>query len=85
MLIASHMRRCTKILSSKGIIEKEGIIEKISYDSRAYESVEEKSLYLRLCAGKRRKKEFMHLSVKMKLGSQKRDIDSSLKFNTKCY
>ena len=33
----------------------EGIIKKISYDRRAYESVDEKA-YLRLCPEKRRKK-----------------------------
>ena len=33
-------------------------MKKIPYERRAYESVDEKSLYLRLCPEKRRKKEF---------------------------
>ena len=46
------MRRSAKIL----ILNKEGIIEKISYERRAYDrSVDEKSLS-RLCPEKRRKK-----------------------------
>ena len=53
------MRRSAKIL----ILNKEGIIEKISYERRAYESVDEKSL----CPEKRRKKEFMHLRVNLTL------------------
>ena len=40
MHFVSCMRRSAKIL----ILNKEGIIEKISYESRAYESVDEKSL-----------------------------------------
>ena len=40
MLFASYMQRSTEIL----ILNKEGIIEKISYEHRAYESVDEKSL-----------------------------------------
>ena len=59
MRFVSYMRRSAKIL----ILNKEGIIVKTSYDRRAYESVDEKSL-LRLCPEKRRKKEFMHLRVK---------------------
>ena len=39
-----------------------GIIEKISYERRDYESVDKRA-YLRLCPEKRRKKEFMHLRV----------------------
>ena len=52
------MRRSTKIL----ILNKEGIIEKNSYERRAFESVDERSLSL-LCPEKRRKNEFMHLRV----------------------
>ena len=40
MLFVSYMRRSAKIL----ILNKEGIIEKISDERRAYESVDEKSL-----------------------------------------
>ena len=40
MLFASYMRRSDKIL----ILNKEGIIKKISYERGAYESVDEKSL-----------------------------------------
>ena len=40
MLFVSYMRRSSKIL----ILNKEGIIEKISYKRRAHESVDEKSL-----------------------------------------
>ena len=40
MRFVSYMRRSAKIL----ILNKEGIIEKISYERRAYESVDEKSL-----------------------------------------
>ena len=40
MLFVSYMRRSAKIL----ILNKEGIIEKISYGRRAHESVDEKSL-----------------------------------------
>ena len=40
MYLVSCMRRRGKIL----ILNKEGIIEKISYERRAYESVDEKSL-----------------------------------------
>ena len=40
MHLVSYMRRSGKIL----ILNKEGIIEKISYKRRAYESVDEKSL-----------------------------------------
>ena len=39
MLFVSYMRRSAKIL-----ILNTGIIEKINYDRRAYESVDEKSL-----------------------------------------
>ena len=45
------MRRSAKIL----ILNKEGIIEKISFEHRAYESADEKA-YLRLCPEKRQKK-----------------------------
>ena len=38
MRFVSYMRRSAKIL----ILNKEGIIEKISYERRAYESVDEK-------------------------------------------
>ena len=40
MLFVSYVRRSAKIL----ILNKEGIIEKISYECRAYESVDGKSL-----------------------------------------
>ena len=40
MRFVSHMRRSAKIL----ILNKEGIIEKISYGRHAYESVDEKNL-----------------------------------------
>ena len=40
MLFVIHVRRSAKIL----ILNNEGIIEKISYERRAYESVDEKSL-----------------------------------------
>ena len=40
MLFVLYVRRSAKIL----ILNKEGIIEKISYERRAYESVDEKSL-----------------------------------------
>ena len=40
MLFVSYMRRSAKIL----ILYKEGIIEKIYYERRAYESIDEKSL-----------------------------------------
>ena len=56
MLFVSYVRRSAKIL----ILNKEGIIEKISYERCAYESVGERA-FLRLCTEKRRKKEFMHL------------------------
>ena len=39
MLFVLYVRRCDKIL----ILNKEGIIKKISYKRRAYESVDEKS------------------------------------------
>ena len=54
------MRRSAKIL----ILNKEGIIEKISYERRAYESVDKKSLSL-VMSRKTTKKEFMHLRVKL--------------------
>ena len=41
MRFVSYMRRSAKIL----ILNKEGIIEKISYELRPYESVDKKSLY----------------------------------------
>ena len=40
MHLVSYLRRSGKIL----ILNKEGIIEKISYEHRAFESVDEKSL-----------------------------------------
>ena len=40
MLFVSYMRRNAKIL----ILNEEGIIEKISYERRAYESVDDKRL-----------------------------------------
>ena len=40
MRFVSYMRRSAKIL----ILNKEGIIEKISYERRTYESVDEKNL-----------------------------------------
>ena len=40
MRLVSYMRRNAKIL----ILNKEGTIKKISYERRAYESVDEKSL-----------------------------------------
>ena len=49
-----NMRRNAKIL----ILILEGIIKKISYERRDYESVDEKKTYLRLCPEKVRKKEF---------------------------
>ena len=56
------MRRSAKIL----ILNKEGIIEKISYDRRAYASVNEKRLSYRLCPEKTtKKKEFLYLRVKV--------------------
>ena len=55
MRFVSYMRCSAKIL----ILNKEGIIEQISYVRPAYESVD------RLCPEKRRKKEFMHLRVKL--------------------
>ena len=51
MRFVSYMRRSAKIL----ILNKEGIIEKISYERCAYESVDERA-YLRLCPEKRQKK-----------------------------
>ena len=42
MLFVSYVRRSAKIL----ILNKEGIIENISYQRHAYESVDEKSLFL---------------------------------------
>ena len=57
------MRRSAKILN----LNKAGIIEKISYERRAYESVDEKSLSW-LCPEKRqKKKEFMNLRVNLVL------------------
>ena len=46
------------------ILNKEGIIEKNSYERRAYESVDEKSLLG--MSRKMTKKEFMHLRVKLR-------------------
>ena len=40
MLFASYMQRSAKILN----LNKEGIIEKMSYERRTYESVDDKSL-----------------------------------------
>ena len=40
MLFVSYVPRSAKILT----LNKEGIIEKISYERRAYESVDEKNL-----------------------------------------
>ena len=40
MLFVFYVRRSAKIL----ILNKEGIIEKISYERRVYDSVDEKSL-----------------------------------------
>ena len=40
MRLVSYMRRSAKIF----ILNKEGIIEKISYECRAYESEDERSL-----------------------------------------
>ena len=62
MLFVLYVRRSAKIL----ILNKEGIIEKNSYERRAYQSVDEKRLSYRLCPEKRRRKEFMHLRVKEK-------------------
>ena len=56
------MRRSAKIL----ILNKEGIIEKISYERLAYESVDEKSLVGYVPKNDEKKKEFMHLRVKVK-------------------
>ena len=49
---AANMRRNAKIL----ILILEGIIKKISYERRDYESVDEKKTYLSLCPEKLRKK-----------------------------
>ena len=59
MLFVLHVRRIAKIL----ILNKEGIIEKNSYERRAYESVDEKSLSYAM-SQKTTKKEFVHLRVK---------------------
>ena len=59
MLFVLYVRRSDKIL----ILNKEGIIEKISYERRAYESVDEKSRSL-VMSRKTTKKKFMHLRVK---------------------
>ena len=59
MFFVSYMRGSAKFF----ILNKE-IIEKISYERRAYESVDERSMYLRLCPERRRKKEIMYLRVK---------------------
>ena len=48
---AHKSERITQI----SIMELEGIIKKISYEGRDYESVDETSLYLRLSPEKRRK------------------------------
>ena len=56
------MRRSAKILN----LNKAGIIEKISYERRAYESVDEKSLSW-LCPEKRQKKRIQHLRVNLVL------------------
>ena len=61
MLFVLYVRCSAKIL----ILNKEGIIEKISYECRAYESVDEKSQSL-VMSRKTTKKEFMHLRVKYK-------------------
>ena len=50
------------------ILNKECIIEKISYERRAYESVYEKSLS-QVMSRKTMKKEFMHLRFKDHFGS----------------
>ena len=57
MRFVSYMRRSAKIL----ILNKEMIIEQISYERRTYESVDEK----RVSKVMSRKKEFMHLRVKL--------------------
>ena len=62
MLFVLYVRRSAKIL----ILNKEGIIEKIAYERRAYESVDQRA-YLRLCPEKRRKKYFMHLRVNLRI------------------
>ena len=73
MHLVSYMRRSGKIL----ILNKEGIIEKISYERRAYESVDEKSLsILNYIPKKRRKKEFMHLRVNLPSSSVKKKKNS---------
>ena len=59
MYFVSYMRRSAKIL----ILNKEGIIEKICYERRAYESVDEKSVSY-VMSRKTTKKKFMHLRVK---------------------
>ena len=59
MLFVSYVRCSAKIL----ILNKEVIIENISYERRAYESVDEKSLSYVMFRKKTKKKEFMHLRV----------------------
>ena len=59
MLFVSYMRRSAKIL----ILNKEGIIEKISHERRAYESVDEKSLSWAM--SRKTMKKFMHLRVQV--------------------
>ena len=48
------------LIAKISILKLEGIIKKISYERRDYESVDEKSLYLKLSPEKRRKEEFRH-------------------------
>ena len=55
------MRRSAKIL----ILNKEGIIEKISYERHTYELVDEKSLSLVMTRKTPEKIKFVHLRVKI--------------------
>ena len=62
MPIAHKSARIGKI----SILKLEGIIKKISYERRDYESVDEKSLSLRLCLEKLQKKNSGTKGLKLK-------------------
>ena len=68
MRFVSYMRRSAKIL----ILNKEGIIEQISYERRAYESVDEK----RVSYVKSRKttKKRVHIHIRVKLTKKYSEI-----------
>ena len=68
------MRRNDKIF----ILILEGIIKKISYERRDYESVDEKT-YLSLCRDKLRKKEFRQQRVNFRVVSWMRNNSSCTK------